>query len=103
MKITFNTDVNDPCSLGEVVAEDGRTILVSTDWDYPGFASTFGWNMRRVQREEREDNPCHHDHTDGTVDCKDCGLFAGDFIADAYDFLTEEAENVEVEDPGYFD
>lgn len=27
-----------------IVADDGRDILVQSDWDYPGVARTFGWS-----------------------------------------------------------
>lgn len=45
-------------------------------------------------------NPCDHSGTDGTVDCK-CGLKAGDFIADARNFI-DHNDGATVEDPGYF-
>ncbi len=40
-----------------LVAEDGRDLLIQTDFDFPGVASTFGWS------------PCSCGATDGTVDC----------------------------------
>lgn len=142
MKITWNTDVNAPCCPGEIVAEDGRTVLIQTDWDYPGTASSFGWSIRNVQRYGRERNdfdytaecgvygcscgcawypmelepdehcpecgehcqrftPCDHDATDGTVDCKECGLTASDFIGAAYDWLRDN-NGAAADDPGYF-
>lgn len=99
MRITWNTDVNAPCCPGEILAEDGRSVLVQTDWDYPGVASTFGWSMRDVQRNTAGD--CLHDFTDGTVDCADCGLTASDFIAAARLWL-DEHDGAQAEDPGYF-
>ena len=68
--------------------EDGRDLLVQTDWDYPGTASSFGWC------------PCECGETDGTVDCphKD----AGDMIAEAQEFLDDNIGKT-VEDPGYFE
>jgi hypothetical protein len=68
-------------------ADDGRELVIQTDWDYPGVASTFGWS------------PCPCDQTDGTVDCDHRS--ASEMIAEAYDFLTEHVGD-EVEDPGYF-
>lgn len=68
-------------------AEDGRTVLIQTDWDYPGTASNLGWS------------PCH-DGTDGTVDCP-CGKSAMDLISDAKSFL-DDHEGESFEDPGYF-
>ncbi len=48
--ITWSTDVNAPCCPGEIVNDDGRTLLIQTDWDYPGTAQSFGWSTRNVQR-----------------------------------------------------
>jgi len=45
---------------------------------------------------------CDHTHTDGTVDCKDCGLTATDFIGAASDWL-DDNDGATVEDPGYFE
>jgi hypothetical protein len=102
------------------VADDGRTVLVQTDWDYPGTASTFGWNIADVQQPlycDDEDTPCddmscpvctadhpHCDHcgTDGTVDCRDCGVTASEFIGAAREWL-ENNDGAQAEDPGYFD
>ena len=41
MKITLER--GDYGFLYLLVAEDGREILIQSDWDYPGTASTFGW------------------------------------------------------------
>lgn len=98
--ITWNTDVNAPCA-GEILAEDGRSVLVQTDWDYPGTADTFGRDKREVQQEDRRERPCDHSGTDGTVDCPDCGLTATDFIAAAGDWLAAN-DGATAEDPGYF-
>jgi hypothetical protein len=68
--------------------ETGKDILIQTDWDYPGVASTFGWV------------PCH-DSTDGTVTCPDCGKTPGELISEANEFLRENIGAC-VEDPGYF-
>lgn len=27
-----------------IIADDGRDLLIQSDWDYPGVARTFGWN-----------------------------------------------------------
>lgn len=51
--ITWNTDVNAPCCPGEILADDGRSILIQTDWDYPGTARNFGWDMTTVQAQKR--------------------------------------------------
>ena len=71
-----------------IVHEDGRDILVQTDSDHPGLASTFGWV------------PCECGETDGTVDC--AHRTATDMIEDAADYLREN-EGATAEDPGYFD
>lgn len=65
-KITWDTDCNAPCCAGRIVAEDGRDILVQTDWDWPSVASTFGWSVADVQNAKRE----------GEFDWKaECGVF----------------------------
>lgn len=68
--------------------DDGRSLLIQTDWDWPGIASTFGWS------------PCH-DRTDGTVDCPECGRTAFSLIQEARQWL-DEHDGESVEDPGYF-
>lgn len=70
-----------------IVAEDGRDLLVQTDWDFPGLASTFGWS------------PCRCGFTDGTVDCEH--RTADEMIAEARAFLRERAGST-AEDSGYF-
>lgn len=50
MQISWNTNVNAPGCIGEIVAADGRTRLIQVDWDYPGVASTFGWSNLIVQK-----------------------------------------------------
>ena len=134
MKIYIDTDQNPPCGRiyapCRIVAEDGRDIVVDTDWDYPGFADTFGWSVRNVQKcpacgkiindvdyhaekftcedcqsIETGDTVapcCEHSTTDGTVDCRECGLSAGDFIPAAGRYL-EDNDGAEADDPGYFD
>lgn len=68
-------------------AEDGRTILVQTDWDFPGVAETFGWSPPA-----------------GTL-TDDVGKFAAEsllaVIGDARDFLHERTGSM-TSDPGYF-
>ena len=126
--ITWNTDVDAPGCHGEIVAEDGRTMPVYCDFECPSVAGTFGWSVRFVQKcpacgsvssyddlDLNEESPyctgkhdcrvqnfscCDHD-TDGTVDCKQCGVTASEFISDAADWLREN-DGVTVEDPGYF-
>lgn len=78
---------------------DGRDILVQTDWDYPGVASSFGWSLRATQYGNAD--PCDHAETDGTITCPDCGTPAGSFIADAGAWLADHA-GATADDPGYF-
>jgi hypothetical protein len=68
-------------------ASDGRTVLIQTDWDFPGVASTFGWS------------PCCCGRTDGTVNCSHRTVT--EMISEAYEFLCEHIGD-SVEDPGYF-
>lgn len=70
-----------------LVADDGRDILVQTDWDYPGVASTFGWQA------------CSCGLTDGTVDC--AHRKAGEMIQEAAAYLDDHIGD-QVDDPGYF-
>lgn len=99
MGITWDTDANAPGCAGRIVNDnDGRDILVQTDWDYPGTASTFGWNMGDVRN---KNGPCDHRGTDGTVDCPDCGVTASEFIAAAGAWLSEN-DGATADDPGYF-
>ena len=71
-----------------IQADDGRDVLIQTDWDYPGVASTFGWS------------PCPCGKTDGTVDCPH--RTASDMIVEAGEFLDAHIGDT-VEDPGYFE
>ena len=73
--------------------DEANTVLVSTDWDYPAVASTFG--MRRPS------HGCDHSGTDGTVDCPECGLTAEDFITAAAHWLAQHVGAV-ADDLGYF-
>ena len=68
-------------------AEDGRDVLVQTDWDFPGVASTFGWS------------PCPCGSADGTVDCDH--RTADEMIASAGEFLRAHSGDT-TDDPGYF-
>jgi hypothetical protein len=77
-------------------ASERDTVLVQTDYDFPGVASSFGWSIAY-------DGGlcCEHDGTDGTVDCPECGRSAGAFIGAASEWL-DYHDGAEVEDPGYF-
>ena len=70
-----------------LLADDGRDILIQTDWDYPGVASTFGWC------------PCDCGETDGTVDCPH--RTASAMISEAGEYLDDHIGDT-VDDPGYF-
>ena len=66
-----------------------KSLLIQTDWDYPGVAGTFGWV------------PCECGRTDGTVDC--AHKTTAEMVASAQEYLDEIADSdVSVEDPGYF-
>ena len=69
-------------------ADDGRDVLIQTDWDYPAVASVFGWS------------PCSCGKTDGTVDCPH--RTASEMIAEAREFLSAHVGDT-AEDPGYFE
>ncbi len=98
--ITLDTDTSDcPGAVCKILAENGKSILVQQDWDAPGIASTFGWNMREVQKDGGD---CDHRGTDGTIDCPDCGLKPGTFIEAAMDWI-QSNDGATAEDPGYFE
>lgn len=60
---------------GDPYADD--TVLIQTDWDYPGVASRMGLV------------PCDCGATDGTVDC--AHKTASDMITAAYDHISDHA------------
>jgi hypothetical protein len=97
-QITLDTDV---CGGAYclIVNDDGSDILIQSDWDLPGVASTFGWSVREVKTPGRD---CDHSGTDGTIDCPECGLKAGTFISEAGDWINSN-DGATVDDPGYFD
>jgi hypothetical protein len=74
---------------------------VRTDWEYPVAAEQVGWTIRRVQKRGRDTrflsvarkgkHNCRHSHTDGTIDCPDCGVKAIAFIEAAGMYLRERA------------
>lgn len=127
MKITWNSECNAPC-IGEITSDDGRSVLIQTDWDYPGAAGSFGWSPYLVRNcpecgiatvdhdhiyttgypveytcpkcHQNRTDGCPHQETDGTVDCR-CGVTAGDFIASAGDYL-DDHDGATADDPGYF-
>lgn len=96
----------------DLLDETGKSIqFVQSDWDYPGLASMLGWDIQQVSKEVEDDagnaitigGGCLHDSTDGTVECKNCKLKAGDFIASAYDWLVEhDGEEFDI-DGDYFE
>lgn len=140
MKITLDSNPSDaPCCL-KITAENGQYLLVQTDWDWPGIASTFGWSIESVQNAKRDGDfdwtaecgikvcqsckqayypmelennrcecgarcytftTCDHSGSDGTVDCKECGCKASQFIQAARQWL-DDNDGAQAEDPGYF-
>ncbi|MEK7994524.1 MAG: hypothetical protein AAB403_12035 [Planctomycetota bacterium] len=84
MKITLE---NGPFATFLLRAPNGQSILIQTDYDFPGVASSFGWCA------------CHCGETDGTVDCPH--RTASAMIAAAREFLDDKIGE-SVDDPGYF-
>ena len=78
---------DEPYAYCLVVAKDGRSFFVQSDWDCPGIASAFGWI------------PCKCGHTDGTVNCEH--RTATEMISEAIDYIQKHIGK-SVEDPGYF-
>lgn len=105
-QIMINTDIKAPGCPCEIVllgdnGEELSSLLVQSDWDYPGYANAFGWSVSDVPGRGKHKD-CEHDGTDGTVKCPKCGVEAGAFIASAYEFLTDN-DGLTAEDPGYFE
>lgn len=74
---------------GHSLYDEANTVLVQTDWDYPGVAARMGWVA------------CDCGATDGTVACQH--RKAADMIADAADFIRDgQGESFEELDD-YFD
>jgi hypothetical protein len=96
MKITIEPNWHGQGYLGFLVKndQDDRTILVQEDWDFPAWASRFGW----VE--------CECGATDGTVSCRSCDRHPGQMISEAKDVLygvhDRDEEDQWVDDPGYF-
>lgn len=102
MTITL-TRSDPPLRMPIILNEDGREILVQTDHDYPGTASSFGWSVSQVEEGKPHafSLPCEHLGTDGTIECPACGEPASSFITAARDWL-DEHEGATADDPGYF-
>lgn len=75
-----------PVSTFLLKATDGGSILIQTDYDFPGVASTFGWQ------------PCSCGATDGTIACPH--RTTAEMIAEAREFL-ESQIGESADDPGY--
>ena len=71
----------------ELESESGESVLFQTDWDFPGTASSYGWQA------------CECGETDGTIDC--AHKTASEMIGQAADYLDEHIGDV-IDDPGYF-
>lgn len=95
--ITLDANPHDAPDCLKIVAADGRDLLVQTDWDYPGVATSFGWDISTVN----QDRGCNHEGSDGTIDCDSCGTTADEFIQAARQFL-DDNDGATAEDPGYF-
>lgn len=80
-------------------ADESRSVLVQTDWDYPGLASNLGWVPRNAAT-RAQNRRCDHSSTDGTVDCA-CGLTASRMIGSARDWIDARIGRT-FPDPGYF-
>jgi hypothetical protein len=75
--------------------------LYQSDWEYPFAARGLGWSLSRVQkragsvqhlaRRPTRADACQHRGTDGTIDCRDCGVLASNFIMAASNFLSKLA------------
>ncbi len=104
---------NAPCCV-LIQNDDGRDLLIQTDYDFPGVASTFGWSTAHLRRKPTIDigqmlpdeiaklNVCDGaSFTDGTIDCPTCGKSALSFINEAREWMNANDGATE-RDPGYF-
>ena len=82
------TPVNERIAKRIREATGHASILIRTDWDYPGLARSIGWTMRK--RGEH----CPHRSTDGTVACTECRKPAGQFIQEAGEYLDRYVDQV---------
>ncbi len=74
--------------------------LYQTDYDFPSGAARCGWSIRRVQKRDgravhlsrvcKSPRNCAHTSTDGTVDCRECGVTSTEFIGFASEFLASK-------------
>jgi hypothetical protein len=69
-------------------AENGKELLIQTDWDFPSTALSFGYCC------------CECGETDGTVDC--IHKTATQMITEARDYLDEHIGDI-IDDVGYFE
>lgn len=99
MNIILDADTSDcpGCVCKILNSTESRSILVQEDHQAPGVASSFGWCVREVGPDH-----CDHDGTDGSVDCRECGTKAIEFISAAIEYINDHDGDV-VEDPGYFE
>jgi hypothetical protein len=105
--LTLEANPPDAPGAAKLVADDGRSILFQTDWDWPSLARNFGWSTEHVSRRStldfngEKDIPCPgSDQTDGTVKCPGCGKPASSFIYEARQFL-DDHDGATCENPGY--
>lgn len=107
------------------MASDGRDILIQNDHEWTAVASFFGWSVSKCQKpapacyerwqtgfdctleehsecQDYEAKTCEHSGSDGSVDCRQCGMKAGEFIANARQWM-DDNDGAQAEDPGYFE
>ena len=105
MKIYIETDTSDaPGSLCYLVNGTGdRSLLIQSEDAACSVAETFGWSIEAVQVEDEDgvEGECRHCHTDGSVDCPECGVKSSAFVSAACEFINDN-DGESAEDPGYF-
>jgi hypothetical protein len=113
MKIILDSDTSDcPGAICKILNEsEVMSRLVQSDYDACGVASSFGWSVKDVKGNvaEFDENgnivkniKCDHSGTDGTIDCKGCGVKAMQFISSAIEYINSN-DGKTAEDPGYFE
>lgn len=124
MKVTLVNGHDSPNFCFSVMDGDKCIHFIQSDWDYASLACTLGWSVNDIQlcrkckkelpafddfdgevkcehcRRKKGNVQCEHS-SDGTVDCKECGVTTSQFLSAAYDYLLEndgEEFDIDVEE-----
>lgn len=100
-KLTLDANPADAPGCVKLTDDAGRSVLFQTDCDWPAVAGLFGWSTNHNMRDDQNAEAClGSQFTDGTVDCPQCGKKAGQFIAEARQYL-DDHHGDKCDNPGY--